>query len=513
MLSRRHFIAGAAATACAPAILRAQSLWRHYPFSLGVASGDPAPDGFVIWTRIAPEPLTPDGGMGIGVAPVKWEVAADDRFTQIVASGEALARPELAHSVHVEVTGLQPARPYWYRFEIQSERSIRGRAHTLPAAGEQADSLRFGIAGCQHYEEGYYTAFRHLAREELAFVYHYGDYIYEYGGDAVRASWGGELIQPVRQYEGRMLYDITDYRQRYAQTKMDADLQRAHAAHPFLVSMDDHEVENNWVGILPQDDTPPEIFQLRRAQAFQAWYEHMPVRRSSFPGPLGIRVHDQFRWGNLASINLLDTRQYRSDQACGDRWSTPCPEVNRPNAEVLGAEQEAWLNRNLAQSETKWNVLAQQVMMMSLDRRTREEEPEKYVNLDSWAGYEMARQRLLGRMRGLNNVVVLTGDEHQNYAGILHHRDEPVAVEFVSTSITSGGNGQDVRRGSDRILANNPNLKFINDQRGYVTCEVSADEWRTNFMVLDRVTTPDGTISKRATWATQRGMPGLSQVA
>lgn len=509
MLTRRHFIAGAAATALAPAVLRAQSLWRNYPFSLGIASGDPAPDGFVIWTRLAPEPLASDGGMGIGVAPVKWEVAADDRFAEIVAGGEALARPELAHSVHVEVAGLQPDRPYWYRFEVQGERSIRGRARTLPLPGATPTALRFGVAGCQNYEEGYFTAFRHLAREELAFVYHYGDYIYEYGGDAVRPSWGGDLIEPVRRHEGRMLYDIGDYRQRYAQYKMDADLQRAHAAHAFLTTVDDHEVENNWVGTVPQDDTPPEIFRLRRQQAFQAWYEHMPVRRSALPRPDGIDIHRAFRWGDLAEIDLLDTRQYRSDQPCGDRWSTPCPEIAAAGTTVLGAEQEAWLARNLSRGPARWNVLAQQIMMMSLDRRTRDE-PEKFVNLDSWAGYETPRRRLLSRLSGLDNVVVLTGDEHQNFAGLLDDGERPVAVEFVVTSATSGGNGQDLRPGSDRILANNPQLKFINDQRGYAVCELNRDEWRTDFMVLDKVTSRDGTISKRASATTARGPANLA---
>ena len=320
------------------------------------------------------------------------------------------------------MTGLQPDRPYWYRFEIQGERSIRGRARTLPLPGAAPASLRFGVAGCQHYEEGYFTAFRHLAQEDLAFIYHYADYIYEYGGDPLRPSFGGELIEPVRQHQGRMLFDIEDYRQRYAQYKMDADLQRAHAAHAFLTTVDDHEVENNWVGSLPSDDTPPEIFRLRRAQAFQAWYEHMPVRRSAFPRPDGINIHRAFRWGNLAELNLLDTRQYRSDQPCNDRWATPCPDVSAANATVLGEEQEAWLARNLSRRQARWNVLAQQVMMMSIDRRTREE-PERFVNLDSWAGYEVPRQRLLARMRGLDNVVVLTGDEHQNLAGILHDRD------------------------------------------------------------------------------------------
>ena len=515
MISRRHFVAGGAASLfAAPAILKAQSLWRNYPFSLGVASGDPAPDGFVIWTRLAPEPMAPDGGMGIGNAPVKWEVAADERFRDVVARGEALARPELAHSVHVEVTGLQPDRPYWYRFEILGERSLAGRARTLPLAGATPPSLRFGVAGCQHYEEGYFTAFRHLAREDVAFVYHYGDYIYEYGGDSPRVSRSGSLFEPVRLHEGRRdLYDITDYRQRYAQYKMDVDLQRAHAAHPFLMALDDHEVQNNWVGDLSEDDVPPEVFALKRAHAFQAWYEHMPVRRSSIPRGGAMALHRSLKWGNLAEIDLLDTRQFRTDQPCGDGFKTVCAEVNAANAQVLGAEQEAWLGRNLASRDTRWNVIAQQVMMMSLDRRrTPDEAPSKVINLDSWAAYEAPRQRLLARLRGLDNVVVLTGDEHQNWAGLLaDERDRPVAAEFVVTSATSGGDGQDVRRGSDVMLANNPQLKWVNDQRGYAVMDVNAERVNADYMVLDRVRTPDGNVSKRISWTVPHGRPDLVQ--
>jgi alkaline phosphatase D len=192
--------------------------------------------------------------------------------------------------------------------------------------------------------------------------------------------------------------------------------------------------------------------------------------------------------------------------------------VTSNDATVLGAEQEAWLLRNLNRRDVRWNCIAQQIMMMSLDRRTRDE-PEKILNLDSWAAYEAPRRRLLNRIRGLNNVVVLTGDEHQNFAGLLHDPgsgsgaggDDPVAVEFVATSISSGGDGSDLRPGSDRILANNPQLKFINDQRGYLTCEVGSEEWRTNYMVMDRVSTPGGSISKRATWAVARGTPDLRQ--
>lgn len=511
MLNRRQFVAGAAATAfAAPAILRAQTMWRAYPFSLGVAAGEPAADGFVLWTRLAPDPVDLHGGMAMARMPVKWEVASDSSFATIVRQGEELARPELGHSVHVELTGLEPDRPYWYRFEAGGERSINGRARTLPAAGASPQALKFGVAGCQNYEDGYFTAYRHLAREDLAFVYHYGDYIYEYRGDATRPSRGGSLIVAARQGVGQDAFDIADYRQRYAVYKSDPDLQRAHAAHAFFHTFDDHEITDNWVQDVDPDGAPPELFRTRRAMALQAWYENLPVRRALLPRYGQVGAHRSVRYGNLAEIDILDTRQYRSDQPCGDGFKPACAEVMARDAQVLGAEQEAWLTRNLSRNPARWNCLAQQIMMMSLDRRTREE-PERILNLDSWAAYEVPRRRLLSRMAGLENVVVLTGDEHQNFAGLLQDGERPVAVEFVGTSITSGGDGQDLRPGSDRILAENPQLKFINDQRGYLTCEVGADEWRTNYMVLDRVSTPGGALSKRATLAVARGEPALRE--
>ena len=513
MLNRRHFIAGAAATAfAAPAIIRAQGAFRSFPFSLGVAAGDPAPDGFVIWTRLAPEPLEQHGGMAMVPMPVKWEVASDDRFATIVAQGEEIARPELGHSVHVELAGLQPDRPYWYRFTAGAERSVNGRARTLPLAASSPAALRFGVAGCQSWDDGYYTAYRHLAREDLAFVYHYGDYIYEYRAGATRVGRGGGLVVTVRQSVGQTLYDLADYRQRYAQYKSDPDLQRAHAAHAFFMTYDDHEVADNWTGDIHDEGEatpPPEIFRTRRAAALQAWYEHQPVRRALMPRYGEVALHRSARYGNLVEMDFLDTRQFRTNQPCGDGFKPACPGVSDPNAAVLGAEEEAWLARNLARRDARWNCLAQQIMMMALDRRTRDE-PGPLLNLDSWAGYDVPRRRLMARLRGLGNVVVLTGDEHQNFAGLLHDRDAPVAVEFVATSISSGGDGSDLRPGNDRILAANPQLKFINDQRGYLTCDVTPDEWRTNFMVMDRVSTPGGALSKRATASVARGTPALT---
>ncbi len=510
MLTRRSFVAGAAATAfAAPAILRAQSVFRTFPYALGVASGDPSPDGFVIWTRLAPEPLAEHGGMAMEPMPVAWEVASDGGFGTVVARGEAVARPELGHAVHVEVTGLQPDRPYWYRFTAGGERSFNGRARTLPLASATPNALRFATCGCQSWDDGYYTAYRHLAREEAAFVYHYGDYIYEYRQGATRAGRGGGLSVANRQTVGQTLYDLADYRRRYALYKSDPDLQRAHAAHAFFHSFDDHEVADNWVQDIHGDD-PRDVFRLRRAAALQAWYEHMPVRRAQMPRWGEVAMNRSVRYGNLVEMDILDTRQFRSDQPCNDAWEPVCDGVNDRNATVLGAEQEAWLVRNLSRRDARWNCLAQQIMMMSLDRRTQDE-PARIVNPDSWAAYEVPRQRLLNRMRGLGNVVVLTGDEHQNFAGILSDRDAPVAVEFVATSISSGGDGSDLRPGSDRILANNSQLKFINDQRGYLTFDVTPDEWRTNYMVMDRVSTPGGSISKRTTMAVSRGTPELRQ--
>lgn len=513
MFTRRQILttACAAPTIGAPAILKAQSWFAGYPFALGVTSGDPAADGFVIWTKLAPRPFEPHGGMPMTPLPVKWEVAGDDRFKTTVASGEATARPELGHSVHVEVTGLQPDRPYWYRFMVGSDRSPRGRARTLPLASTSLARLKFGVAGCQNYEDGYYTAFRHLAREEdLAFVFHYGDFIYEYKRRGPDYDKDDLPVDQVRQHVGQDCFDLADYRLRYAQYLSDYDLQAARARHTWFSTFDDHEVENNWVGDFDWKDAPPEVFRLRRQAGLQAWYEYMPVRAAMLPrNGIITDMYREARLGDLLSIDFLDTRSFRSDQPCGDGFKTWCAGIDDAKAQVVSAEEESWLTRNLTRGGTKWNCIAQQVMMMSLDRRRYPDEKEKIYNLDSWAGYETPRRRLLARMRGLDNVVVLTGDEHQNFAGLLESDGKPVAVEFVSTSISSGGDGSDLRANSDIILKNNPQLKFINDQRGYLVCEVTPDAWMTHFRVMDRVSAPGGTISTRTTITVPRGQPSL----
>ena len=487
----------------------ADPVFAEYPFQLGIAAGDPAPDGFVIWTRLAPRPLEIGHGMPSAPVPVKWEVATDRGFSNVARRGEAVARPELGHAVHVEVEGLEPGREYFYRFIAGAERTPSGRAKTAPAAGAAVAQARFGVLGCQAYEQGFYTAHRKAASEDLDFVYCYGDYIYEGRGNRTYTGSGGTIENP-RQHVGGECYSLDDYRRRYAQYKLDTDLQASHAAAAWFVTWDDHEVANNWVSAL-DEGVPPEVFLLRRQAAAQAFYEHMPLRRSAFPRGAEMQLYRHAAWGDLLDLNFLDTRSYRSDQPCDDNWATTCAGVSDPAAQVLGEAQEAWLYRNLDQSRAHWKVLAQQIMVMDMDRR---EGPEPGFNLDTWAGYRIPRQRLLNRLkdRRIGNTVVLTGDEHQNYAGELYldsrnPEGAPVAAEFVTTSISSSGDGQDQRVDGRRYLADNPFLKFNNAQRGYVVCDVTPERWQTEFKVLDKVSERGGTLTTRATFAVASGDP------
>jgi len=350
-----------------------------------------------------------------------------------------------------------------------------------------------------------------MAQDAPDFVFHYGDYIYEGRGNRMWNSADGPR-ENARQHFGGEIYSLDDYRRRYAQYKMDADLQAAHAAAPWFVVWDDHETDNNWVSDIDQDGTDPKIFNLRRQAAAQAYYENMPLRASSFPAGTSIQIYRRAAWGKLLELNLLDTRQFRTDQPCGDK-QVACATLDRPEAEVIGLKQEKWLVDGLTASKATWNVLAQQVMMMDLDR---DPGPGVVVNPDSWAGYRTPRNRLLKQIRDrkIANTVVLTGDEHQNFAGELHldgaHPEgRPIATEFVTTSITSGGDGVDQTDTFAKIQAANPQLKFNNSQRGYAICDVTDKRWVTEFKVLDAVTRRDGALTTRKKMAIEAGDPRL----
>jgi alkaline phosphatase D len=508
--SRRAVIGGLGASLAAPGLIRAQTV-SDTAFTLGIASGDPSPDGFVIWTRLAPKPLELHSGLRMNKMTVAWEVASDERFATVVAKGEEIARPELGHSVHVEVAGLQPNRPYWYRFASGGSVSAVGKARTLPLLGAALDHVRFIAGGCQNYEQGYWTAYRRLAEEpDVDFFWHYGDYIYEGTG-----FHKADAKPSVRTHFADEPYSLDDYRARYAQYKLDPDLQAAHAAHTWWVTWDDHETDNNWASQYDQDGTPPEVFNLRRQASAQAYYENMPLRRSSFPHGTAIQVYRNAAYGDLLDCWFLDTRQFRDDQPCDDNLKPVCPQALDPKRTIMGAQEEAWLFNGLAKGKRRWNLIANQVMMMQLDRREMDGKAELW-NMDSWGGYPAARKRLLQHLQThkINNVVVATGDEHQNFVGELRDRvteGAALATEFLGTSISSAGDGIDVGPRTPAMLAHNPHLKMVNSQRGYVVHDVGRERWDATFKVLDKVSTPGGKLSTRAKFSVARGKPGPQQ--
>ncbi|MDM5337483.1 alkaline phosphatase [Fictibacillus enclensis] len=485
--------------------------FESYPFTLGVASGDPLSDGVVLWTRLAPDPLN-GGGMKRQAVPVRWEIAKDERFRHIVQKGTELARPDLGHSVHVEVAGLKPNHVYYYRFKSGYELSPVGRTKTLPAPGSSVKELKFAFASCQQYEHGFYTAYKHMAEEDLDLVFHLGDYIYEYGPNEYVAATGN-----VRTHSSAEIMSLNDYRNRHAQYRSDANLKAAHAAFPWVVTWDDHEVENNYANNIPEKGQSPEAFIIRRAAAYQAYYEHMPLRKSSLPNGPDMQLYRHFDYGNLASFNVLDTRQFRSDQANGDGNKPPSKESLDPSRTLMGQEQEQWLFNNLSASKAHWNVMAQQIFFSQWNFGTK---AAPVYSMDSWDGYPAQRQRVLDfvKSKNLNNLIVLTGDVHANWANnLLTNFDDPKSkvfgVEFVGTSITSGGNGADKRKDTDHILEQNPHIKFFNDYRGYVRCRVTPAQWQADYRVVPYVTEPGASVSTRASFVYQKDQMGLKKVA
>ena len=466
------------------------------PFTLGVASGDPTPSGVVLWTRLAPDPLN-GGGMGDHPITVKWEVAEDESMRRVVARGHAKATPQLGHSVHAEVDGLRPGAWYWYRFKAGRDLSPVGRTRTAPDHGARTDRLAFALTSCQLYESGFFTAHRHMAAEDLDLVIQVGDYIYE----------GGPVAGRPRQHEGDgEPVTLVDYRNRYGQYKADADLQASHAAFPWAVVLDDHELDNNWADEVPQDPCAAarDAFLARRAAAFQAYYEHMPLRRSSMPAGIDISLYRRLTFGDLVDVHLLDTRQYRSDQDSARRAD--------PARTILGDEQEAWLQRSLAGPTARWNALAQQVFFSERDFTAG---PDARFSDDAWDGYVADRDGLRDHIAavGASNPVVLTGDVHANYVcDVKEDFNDPasrtVATELVGTSISTGGNGMEQGANDPVQLAENPHIKFINRNRGYVRNVITPSQWTADFRVVDFVTAPGAPVRTRASFVIEDGRPG-----
>ena len=486
------------------------------PFTLGVASGDPLADSVILWTRLAPAEPLPDTDI-----EVAWEIARDAEITDVVADGTAPAVAALGHSVHVDATGLESDTEYWYRFTVGEFTTPAARTHTFAAPGTMPDRFRFAFSSCQNWEQGRYAAYRDLVEEADidAFVF-LGDYIYEYATGGYADERGRETGQDFE------CETVEQYRERYALYHSDPQLQAAHALVPWIITWDDHEVDNDYAGDISENDDDPAAFRERRAAAYQAWYEHMPVRLDPPEGP-DYEIYRSFAHGDLVRFHVLDTRQYRSDQQRGEPFVEQLGQAvqvrdetlaNDPDQTMLGAAQREWLIAGVAESAAVWDVLAQQVFMFGGNALAGSAPP--VVVVDTWDGYAGDRRAVLDAVSAeVDNLVVLTGDFHS--AAVADLRADPfdttlpvVGSEFMASSISSSFFDDDaaVEGLVTGALAANPQLKWFDSQRGYTVCEVTPDRWTATFRaVADQFdeTSPVTTISS---WEVVAGTPGVNQL-
>lgn len=476
------------------------------PFTLGVASGDPTPTSVVIWTRLAVDPLA-GGAMPNADVDVLWEVSDTDDFASIIVSGIATAELRYAHTVHVDVT-LEDRDPrsdpwFFYRFRVGDWTSPTGRTRCA-APNESTGDLRLATASCQNWVDGYYTAYGDMVNQSPDLVLFLGDYIYE-GGTGNLAN--GD----VRLHNSEEVVSIEEYRNRYALYKSDPLLRAAHAMCPWIVIWDDHEVENNYAGLVPEDadsaDAPtPDEFARRRADAYQAWWEHMPVRMSP-PIDGDLTIYRQFSWGSLIDMVALDGRQYRDDQACGDAvlQTTPaCDEADDEERSMLGTVQEQWVVDTLGERSAIWNVIANQTVMTDIRLG------EAVLNFDQWDGYAPSRDRIITGLvdKGVDNLIVLTGDIHLAGVGHVTTSADPEtvrAVEFVTTSISSSGN---VPAGSEALFIALPTIVDAEIQhRGYTLHTVTAATWTAEYRIVDDVAVEGSSVTPWKTFRVAAGTP------
>lgn len=512
-ISRRSLIGslgalGACATAPSKLELGASPQKLGDLFTLGVASGDPNADGFVIWTRLAPEPLAPDGGLSAPVEVV-WQVAEDAAFAHIVAQGRKTASAQLAHSIHVEVGGLKVHRPYYYRFIADGQNSPTGRARTTPYLGAMTDQLRFGFVSCQHFEQGFFTPYLGLVDDDPELIIHLGDYIYE-------STWGPQ----VRRHPNPESFTLADYRQLHAAYKTDKALQAAHAYAPWLMIWDDHEVVNDYAGTHGEKGIFNPTFLDRRKAAYQAYYEHMPVRLKRKPHGLEMHMYDYFYYGDLMTMALTDGRQYRTDQAC----QTPehrgaglvrCAELNDPKRTMFGPAQERWLMSSLGRTGAIWEVLAQVTLFSKLFQKDRNGIPGSWN--DGWDGYPGTRKKILDAIarRKPKNFVAIGGDMHSWWqADLKEDYNNPASrtlgAEFVTTSITSHSYAYNRFK---RMLPDNPHIHFFDDRkRGYCLVNANRNQWRVDMKEVNTVYQPSSVSEIRKSFVVENGNPKAHEI-
>ncbi len=486
------------------------------PFTLGVASGDPLEDSVILWTRLLPAERLPDQDV-----EVEWEVASDPEMSETVANGSAPAVAALGHSVHVDVAGLAADTEYHYRFRLGEFETTPARTRTFAATGTTPERFRFGFSSCQWWEQGYYAAYRDLVEQgDLdAFVF-LGDYIYEYPAREPADERG-------RTHDQDFECETLDhYRQRYALYKSDPLLQGAHALVPWIVTWDDHEVDNDYAAASAEDDAEREAFLARRAAGYQAWYEHMPVRLDPPAGP-DFPIYRSLAHGDLLRFHVLDTRQYRADQQRGEPLVEALGEAVQirddalgfsPDQTMLGEAQRSWLLDGVAASTAVWDVLAQQVLMFGGNAVVGADPPA--VVVDTWDGYAGERQTVLEAAgAAAENLVVITGDFHS--AAVADLRSDPfdqalpvVGTEFMATSISSSffDDQEAVEDLVEAALTANPQLKWFDAQRGYTVCEVTPERWLSTYRTVEDEFDESSPVSVATRWEVVAGTPGVVDV-
>ena len=482
------------------------------PFVLGVASGDPDATSVVLWTRLMasfedPGPLDTDYQLAL-------DVARDGEFADLVSSTVVEAPAAHGNTVHAIATDLEPNNWYWYRFRAGAETSPTGRARTMP---EGADTpLRFGFSSCQHWETGQYGAHRQLASTELDLFVWLGDYIYENGPSGAGTG--------ARVHNSAEIETLDAYRARYALYRSDSDLQAQHAARPWIVTWDDHEVDNNHAGLNTEDGQDTAAFADRRRAAHQAWWEHMPVRLD--PPADALTIYRTAQWGSLVDLHMLDGRQYRAPQPTdGEEVPLPIPGdfgVRRlgptaldPTHSMLGTEQRQWLETQVATSTARWNVLGNQVYMHGLNAFLG---APAATNTDTWDGYAGERAELLTALAANDtNLVVISGDFHASTTAEL--RADPYALntpvlgtEFMAPAISSRF-PDGLAALAPVVLGINPQVQHFEPRNGYMTCEVTADQWTTTLHILDDVDKADSAVTTTASFTVNAGTPGIAEIA
>jgi alkaline phosphatase D len=506
-LSRRAFIRGAAASAAAwPLGVRGQDaggearLFRH-----GVASGDPLSDRVILWTRITP----PAARSATAVIDVRWHVADDERFQQVIATGTTQAPPQRDFTVKVDAGNLRPGRAYFYAFEAGGERSPIGRTKTLPGNGTAR--VRLASVSCSNYPAGYFNVYRAVAnRSDLDAVIHLGDYIYEFAngvyGDGTAS---GRLPLP-----GGEAVSLDDYRQRYATYRSDIDLQAAHRQHPFIVVWDDHELANDaWAGGAGNHDPSEGDWATRQAAAYRAYLEWMPVREAA---DAGIHLYRSFRLGDLADLMMLDTRGLRDRQLPAAEAAA----MADPRRTLLGEKQEAWLFGELRQSRRdgkRWRLLGQQILLSSVF-------PEGVtMSPDMWDGYPAARRRLLDLIdeEQITDVAILTGDLHSSWAldvpansrARADANGRSLAVELVTPAISSPPLFADaaLRARAPLLRMAAPHLKYLEgDSRGYILLDITRARLQADWYYVPTVTERSPTETKGASFVCESGSMRLA---